>query len=151
MQSVLKAKHPIGFYKSTDAWLDAVWRNNEDRIREAFSGIAKPKASFKNAIREYMAEGLSPQKSMKTLVRSTLFTPTVERFRDNALAGLKGDKAAYKAFRDMTRDRGKFSKFDPSKLRYDKKEKIYIYDNRVIISFKNSPQRVDVRPIGGGE
>lgn len=151
MQPPLIAKHPIGFYKSTDAWLDAVWRNNEDRIRKAFFGIKKPKAAFKASVNEYMSQGLSPEKSMKTLVRSSLFTPPAERFRDNAMAGLKGDKAAYKAFRDMTREKGRFTKFDPSKMRYDKKEKVYVYDNRLIISFKNSPQRVDVRPIGGDE
>lgn len=151
MQKLLKAKRPRSFYKSTDAWLDAVWRNNEERIRAAYEGIKKPKASFKSSMKQYMKQGLSPAEAMSTLVKSTIFTPARERFIDNASKGLRGDKAAYKAFRDLTREKGRFTKFDPSLMRWDKKEKIYIYNNQVIISFKNSPERVEVRPIGGSD
>lgn len=151
MQKLLKAKHPRSFYKSTDAWLDAVWRNNEERIRAAYEGIAKPKASFKSSMKTYIEQGLSPHEAMSTLVKSTIFTPARERFIDNARKGLRGDKAAYKAFRDMTREKGRFTKFDPSLMRWDKKEKVYVYNNQVIISFKNSPERVEVRAIGGSD
>ena len=149
MQELLTAKHSKSFYKSIDAWIDAVWRNNEGRIRAAFDGVSKPKSAFKSSIKEYMSQGLSPQKAMFSLVRSTIFTTTRERLSDNARTGLRGDKAAYKVFRDLTREKGRFTKFDQSLMKYDKKEKVYIYNNKVIISFKNSPKRVDVRPIGG--
>lgn len=147
MQEMLKAKHKKSFYKSTDAWLEALWRNNEERIRTAFDGVAKPKAAFKSSIKVYMKQGLSPAKAIKTLVRSTLFTPARERFADNAKKGLLGDEAAYKAFQNFLREKGKFGKYDPSKMVWNKEEKVYVYDGRIIISFKESPKRVIVRKV----
>lgn len=140
----LKAKKAKSKYKNTDAWIEAVYRNNKTTIDQELSFAGKPKQVFKQMVKEYMSEGLSAKKAVNTIARSTLFTPEVERLHNNMLSGLKSDKDAYKVFRDLTREKGRYSKFDESKLQWNKDEKAYIYDNKVLISFDNSPYGVKV-------
>ena len=139
-----KAAHNKGFYKNTDAWIDAVYRNNKAIIDEKLAFAGKPKSTFKQMVKEYVSEGLSPTKAVSTIARSTLFTPEVERLKNNFYEGLKGDKEAYQTFRELTKERGKYSKFDPNRLKWDKDDKVYVYGN-VIVSFQNSPFGVIVR------
>lgn len=139
-----KAKKNKSAYKNTDAWINAVYRNNKTIIDKELGFAGSPKKIFKQMINEYIAEGLSPTKAMNTIARSTIFTPEVERLKNNFYEGLKGDKAAYKEFRELTKVRGKYSKFDDTKLKWDKDEKHYIYNSAVIISFQNSPFGVKV-------
>ena len=141
-----KAAHNKGFYKNTDAWIDAVYRNNKSVIDEKLAFAGKPKATFKQMVKEYITEGLSPTKAVSTIARSTLFTPEVERLKNNFYEGLKGDKAAYQTFRELTKEKGKYSKFDPNKLKWDKDDKVYVYGN-VIVSFQNSPFGITVRRV----
>lgn len=141
-----KAKHNKSFYKNTDAWLDAIYRNNKQTIDKELSFAGNSKSVFKQMVKEYMAEGLSPTKAVSTIAKSTLFTPEVERLKSNFYEGLKGDKDAYKLFRELTKERGKYAKFDPNKLKWNKEDKVYQYDN-VIISFQNSPFGVIVRGV----
>lgn len=141
-----KAAHNKGFYKNTDAWIDAVYRNNKSVIDEKLAFAGKPKATFKQMVKEYITEGLSPTKAVSTIARSTLFTPETERLKNNFYEGLKGDKEAYKAFRELTKEKGKYSKFDPNKLKWDKDDKVYVYGN-VIVSFQNSPFGIIVRRV----
>lgn len=133
-----KAKKAKNKYKSTDKWLDAVYRNNKSTIDKELAFAGKPKSVFKKMVQEYMDEGMSPTKAVSTIARSTLFTSEKERLQNNFYEGLKGDKAAYKTFRELTKDKGKYSKFDIEKLNWDKADKVYKYDN-VVISFQNSP------------
>lgn len=133
-----KAKHNKGFYKSTDKWLDAIYRNNKNIIDKELAFAGKPKRVFKQMVKEYMDEGLSPTKAVNTIARSTLFTSESERLRNNAYEALKGEKEAYKAFRELTKEKGKYTKFDQEKLHWNKDDKVYTYNN-VIISFQNSP------------
>ena len=142
-----KAKHNKGWYKSTEKWLDAVYRNNESVIRKELGFTGKPKAVFKQMVHEYMEEGMSPTKAVNTIARSTIFTSESERLRNNAYQGLKSDKAMYQRFRELTKERGKYARFDESKLKWDKKEGYYVYNNSVIISFQNSPFGVLVRGV----
>lgn len=141
-----KAKHNKGFYKNTDAWLNAIYRNNKSVIDKELSFAGNPKKVFKQMVNEYIDEGLSPTKAVSTIARSTIFTPEVERLKSNFYEGLKGSKDAYKTFRELTKEHGRYAKFDPNKLKWNKDDKVYEYGN-VIISFQNSPFEVIVRRV----
>lgn len=138
----LKALHAKSYYKSTSHWLDAVYRNNKDFIDKRLN-VTNPKASkktvFKNLVNEYMDEGLSPTKALNTLSRTTIFTSIPERLRSNALKGIRGDAETFKSFRKLA---GWKTKIDESKFVYDKEQHIYIYDNKVTVSFRNSPFQI---------
>lgn len=140
-----KAKRNKGYYKDTNSWIDAVYRNNKAVIDKELSFAGNPKKVFKQMAQEYMAEGLSPTKAISTIAKSTIFTPEVERLQNNFYEGLKNDKSAYKEFRELTKVKGKYTKFDRSKLAWDKKEKAYIYDGIIMISYDNSPFGINVR------
>lgn len=141
-----KAKQPKSKYKSTESWIDAVYRNNKVIIDGELASSGNPRRVFKQIINEYMDEGLSPTKAMQTLARSTIFTTDKERIQNNMWAGLKGDKEAYRLFRELTKERGRYTKFDESKLIWDRSQHAYIYSG-VMISFQNSPFGVNVRRV----
>ena len=141
-----KAKQPKSKYKSTETWIEAVYRNNKVVIDAELAKYGAPKKVFKQIIKEHIEEGLSPTKAMQTLARSTIFTPEKERLQSNMWAGLKGDKDAYKLFRELTKEKGKYTKFDPNKLVWDKTDHVYKYGN-VVVSFQNSPFGVMVRGV----
>lgn len=138
----LKALKNKGKYKNTEAWLDAVYRNNREFIDSKLV-ITNPRASkktvFKQLVREYMDEGMSPTKALNTLSKTTIFTPEAERFRSNVHKAIREDKDTYKQFRKMV---GWKEKIDDSKFVYDKEQHIYVYDGRVTVSFKNSPYEI---------
>lgn len=143
----LEALHPKSYYKSTDHWLNAVYRNNKEFIDSKLH-VTNPKASkktvFKNLVQEYIDEGYAPTKALNTLSRTTVFTSDAERLRNNALKGLRGDKETFKSFRKLA---GWNTKVDPAKFRYDKTQHIYVYDERITISFRNSPFEIIVGQI----
>lgn len=141
-----KAKHKKGFYKTTEAWIDAVYRNNKEAIDRELSVDGKSgKRIFKQMVNEYIDEGMSPTKAVKTVARSTLFTSVKERLLNNFYEGLKSDQEAYKTFRELTKEKGKYTKFDTEKLSWNPQDKVYIYNGVVVISFQNSPYGVIVR------
>lgn len=143
-----KAKKTKSKYKSTNSWLDAIYRNNKDIIDKELGGTkAGAKKTFKAIINEYVEKGYSYTKALSTLARSTTFTPREERIQTNLWSGLKGDKAAYKEFRELTKEKGKYTKFDRNLLKWDKSQKMYIYNNAVFINFKNSPYGIEVLPV----
>lgn len=140
-----KAKKNKSAYKNTESWLDAVYRNNKDVINRELAFAGNPKKVFKQMVKENMTEGMSPTKAVSTVARSTLFTPETERLRNNMLSGLRGDRDAFKAFKELTKEHGRYTKFDPNKLHWDSTEKVYIYGGSIVISFQNSPYGVNVR------
>lgn len=142
-----KAKKNKGAYKNTDRWIDAVYRNNKAVIDKELSFAGNPKRVFKQMVKENIAEGLTPTKAVSTIARSTLFTNEKERLRENMLSGLRSDKGAFRAFRELTKERGRYAKFDPAKLHWDATDKVYLYGGNVIISFQNSPYGVIVRHV----
>lgn len=142
-----KAKKNKSAYKNTESWIDAVYRNNKAIIDKELSFAGSPKKVFKQMVKENIAEGMSPTKAVSTIAKSTLFTSEAERLRTNMLSGLKADKGAYKAFRELTKERGRYAKFDPNKLHWDSKDKVYIYGGNIIISFQNSPYGVGIKTI----
>lgn len=142
----LEAKRKKSSYKSTDKWLDAVYENNKQIIDQNIITLGKEskKKIFKQLVKENMAEGMSPVKALNTLAQSTVFTPVSERLINNAYKGLKSDKGAYKAFRELTKEKGRFTSIDFDKFRYDATTHTYVYDNRIRISFENSPKQTVV-------
>lgn len=142
----LKAKMPKSKYKSTDSWLDAIYRNNkviiDEKVRST-AGLSK-KSVFKRLVKEQMEQGSSATRAVNVIERSTIFTSVKERLQANLYSGLKGDQQAYRDFRELTKEKGKYAKFDPNLLTYDYKDKAYYYGDKVKISFENSPQRIIV-------
>lgn len=145
--TTFKAKKKKSAYKSTDHWIDAVYRNNKALIDKELAFAGNPKKVFKQMVKENIAEGMSPTKAVSTIARSTLFTSEAERLRNNMLSGLRADRGAFRSFRELTKEKGKYAKFDPSKLHWDSTDKVYVYGGNIVISFQNSPYGVIVRHI----
>lgn len=146
----LKAKYNKGHYKTTDSWLTAVYHNNKDYIdsRLIVTGKETPVKVFKQIVGEYIEEGLSPTKALKAVERSTIFTPKRDRLVHNAYEAIKADKEVYKRFRELTKtSKGTYSKVDLGKFVWDRQQGVYIYDNKLVISFRNSPYGIDINKI----
>lgn len=142
----MKSSRKRSSYKSTEHWLDAVYRKNRSEIDKALEGVKNKKASFKQLVKGYMEEGLSPERSLKALERSTIFTPEVTRFRNNLVEAMK-THGRYQEFRNMTRGfKGRFEKINLNNFRYDSKNNVYTYTtvlgDVIVIRFDNSPEDI---------
>ena len=142
----MKSSRKRSSYKSTEHWLDAVYRKNRAEIDKALDGVKNKKASFKQLVKGYMEEGLSPERSLKALERSTIFTPEVTRFRNNLVEAMK-THGRYQEFRNMTRGfKGRFEKINLNNFRYDAKNNVYTYTtvlgDVIVIRFDNSPEDI---------
>ena len=160
---ILEAKMKKKYYKSTDEWLDAVYENNkqiinknvltekiEKEIENRIDDITdeeiseQKKAAFKNLVKERKDEGMGWVAALKSLSKSTIFTPEKERLISNAYKALKKDREAYKTFRELSKEKGRYTKVDFSKFRYDRETHTYIYNDLIRISFSSSPKEVKV-------
>lgn len=142
----MKSSRKRSSYKSTEHWLDAVYRKNRSEIDKALDGVNNKRASFKQLVKGYMEEGLSPERSLKALERSTIFTPEVTRFRNNLVEAMK-THGRYQEFRNMTRGfKGRFEKINLNNFRYDAKNNVYTYTtvlgDVIVIRFDNSPEDI---------
>lgn len=143
----MKAKRKREYYKSTDAWLDAVYRNNKARIDFEMPNVKNKKASFKNAVKGYIEEdGLSPEKSLEALENSTIFTPESIKFAKNVVEGLKSNKM-YSQFKKMVRTKeGKFANIELQSFKYDREQGAYMYYSPngtiIVIQISNSPEEI---------
>lgn len=148
-----------GKYKSLDKYLDAIYRQNKDLIdrkilneqdlelapnREKLLRQSKKKL-FKDYVKEYMDEGYKVDQAIKKVSNSRTFLDYDDLAKDNALSGLKEDKDAYREFRELTKEKGRYTKIDVSKITYIGNNE-YSYGG-VVISFKNSPKEVVVRKL----
>ena len=147
----LKALKSQGKYKNKSTYLDAVYRANKKLIDEHIEQPTNPNISkktvFKQLVKEQEAEGMTTRQAVKTLSRSTVFTSTKERLQYNAYEAVRGDLDAYKEFRELTKVKGKYQKIEMDKFVWDQDEHAYIYDERVKISFSNSPKETIVEII----
>ena len=160
---ILEAEKKKKYYKSTDEWLDAVYENNkqiinknvltekiEDELQNRIDDITDEevselkKAAFKNLVKERKDEGMGWVKALKSLSKSTIFTSEKERLINNAYKALKKDREAYKAFRELSKEKGRYTKIDFSKFRYDRETHTYIYNDLIRISFSSSPKEITV-------
>ena len=144
----MKALKNKSKYKNTSTWLDAVYRNNKELIDSKLetTGNTSKKQVFKKLVNEYMSEGFSPTQAVKKLEKSTVFTDVKDRLKQNAYTAIKSDKEAYKEFRELTKNKGRYSKVELDKFQYDKDTGNYIYGN-IMISFSNSPYTINFNTI----
>lgn len=151
MNKIKLPKQPPNKYASINHYVNAVYKKNKDLIDSELSGGEKgPKATLKAMVKEYMEQGKTIGQSLRIIDRSELFTPRAERLQNNALKAMRRDKKAWEAFNELRRkrdERGRFTKIDPSLMKWDKKQKLYIYNNELTVSFKNSPKITIVKKI----
>ena len=146
-----------GKYKSLDKYLDSIYKQNkelidrkilnEDELQFAPNRAKLMKQSkkklFKDYVKEYMDEGHSVDQALRKVSNSRTFLDYEDLARENALDGLKEDREAYKKFRELTKEKGRYTKVDVARLEYLGHNE-YAYGS-VIISFKNSPKQIVVR------
>lgn len=144
-------------YKNLDKYLDSIYRANKDLINDNIitdeelklasnKDILKrqsKKKLFKEAVKEYMDEGYRVDEALKKLSNSRVFTEYVETAQENTLDALREYKDAWRRFRELTKEKGRYTKIDPNRLVYIGNNE-YSYGD-VIISFRNSPKEVIVR------
>ena len=128
-------------FKTQDQYLDYIFDQNISKLTEVYETNAREK--FKGQVESYkIAYDTNIAGALKKLANKKAFTPEVERLKSNMWQSLKSYKAV-NTFQQLTRDKkGKFTKFDTSKLVWDRENRVYVYDNRVSISFNNSPQQI---------
>ena len=154
----LEAKRDKGRYKSTSHWLDAVYRNNKEFIDNKLKNVKSlnKKRTFKNLVLEKtgfkfrgnltikelnfeLNKSKKPVKALKKLYRSDIFSSYKERAQENVYKFLKEEKSI-KTIKDLI---GKREKFDPGKLEWNYKDKVYEYKG-VYIDISNSPKGVKI-------
>ena len=154
----LKAKKDKGRYKSTSHWLDAVYRNNKEFIDNKLKDVktTNKRRVFKNLVLEQSGTRFkgsltikklnfelnkvkNPTKALKKLSRSDVFSSYKERAQENIYKFLKEEKSINK-IKDLI---GKREKFDPGKLEWNYKDKVYEYKG-VYIDISNSPKGVKI-------
>lgn len=133
---MLRAKKAKYKYKNTNAWLDAVYRNNKTLIDEKLpAGPGQSsKATFKQWVNAYRAEGNSPVKALRILSKSEIFTDRATRLKENFLKSLKQDKEAWQTFRRAV---GWNKKITIDKLTYDYSEHSYKYEDTDVVVYRN--------------
>ena len=133
---MLRAKKAKYKYKNTNAWLNAVYRNNKTLIDEKLpAGPGQSsKATFKQWVNAYRAEGKSPNKALRTLSKSEIFTDRATRLKENFLRSLKQDKESWKTFRRAV---GWHKKITIDKFSYDYAEKAYKYEDDGVIVYRD--------------
>ena len=136
-------------FKTQDQYLDYIFEQNRGKLAEVFGSNARER--FKGAVESYkIAYDTNINGAIQKLANTEAFTPEVERLKSNMWTSLKSYKAVGK-FQQLTRgERGKFTEFDPDKLTWDRDNKSYTYDNRVMISFDNSPQQIKLTDLSTG-
>lgn len=125
-------------FKSETAYLKDVFRRNREVITKVYKEDAESK--FIDAVQSIKeVKEVNIRQALNTLSQAKAFTPYKETAKSNAIqAVINFDK--YQEFRNLTRDeKGRFTRVDMDKLDWDEDSESYIYDNRVMISFSNSP------------
>lgn len=130
-------------YRNEREYLGKIFDANKVKILQAFDMPYAPGKAreifINNVLAHKTQENLSLGKALTRVARSATFTPQSEIFQENVVKALK-NYGSYQRFREMTKDsKGHYTKFDPSKLAYNRKDNSYIYDHRVQIFFSNSP------------
>lgn len=144
--------------QSLDDYLDNIYYNNQELIDSKAQSFvdnintnnyrAEPmteKDWFKNHVKNYINfDNLSPKQAVDALGRSMMFSSAKENMQNNLMSGLK-NFGAFKQFRELTKDsKGRYTKIDMSKMVWNKDDQVYIYDNYLIINFKNSPLGIEI-------
>ena len=146
---------PVGDM-TKDEWLHAAYLANMESIHNVYADVRDVKLGYKTEeeaflrdIKEYAGDTSfrSARKAFDKLSREEDFMSRGERAIHNLKGMLSkseiGDKSALKVLQDLTRDRnGHYQKLDYSKMIWN--GSIWIYDGRIGIDFRNSPEEVHV-------
>ena len=157
----LRAKKNKSFYKSESAYIDAVYRNNKAYIdshtpQELIDRGVSPKAFFKaeifrvkQQVNQSTGKKFTTNRAIKRVANSKMLNPemtTSDIKKNNFESLLKKDKDIFKEFREKTKFKGKYTKFDYTKVTFDgyyvingSNAAVYFYEDLVIIEYK-SPQ-----------
>lgn len=152
-KTALRAIHRPGHYKSEERWLYAIYQHNKALIDAAYADAAgevkSPYRNFKAQVREYtLLRGFKTSEALEIVGKTEKFRGGEGHWwQKNVIDGLK-TAGVFKEFQNLSRVNGRFAAPDPSKLIYVG-DRTYIYDNRVQISFRNSPLEVIVNSISG--
>lgn len=151
-----KAAHSKVWYSSEDKYLDAVYRKNKELIDKSYKKAFEKagadikvlksfKKYFKSEVRRLQeTNSITLKKAVKLYANYPIFKTKGEVGVENFLSGLKKDPGAWEYFRHLNRDeKGRFLPFDGSKLNWVN-SKLVIYDNRIEVSFLDSPVGVTV-------
>ena len=156
MINYFKAVHKKSWYVSEESYLDAVYRKNRERIDKAYFKEAKEqkldvkaygslRRKFKERVKYFKeSRKVSLSKAVKLYSNFTIFKSRREVGIENFLSGLKKNPEAWNYFRHLNRDeKGRYLSFDPDKLTWIN-SKLAIYDNKIEVSFLDSPVGVSV-------
>lgn len=146
-----KAAHKKSWYMSEESYLDAVYRKNKEKIdksyKKALENITQrtkirrtTKSYFKAEVRRVQETNATTlRKAVKLYANYPIFKSKGEVGIENFLSGMKKNPEAWNTFRQLNRDeKGRYMEFDPSKLKWVNGKEV-IYDNRIVISFMDSP------------
>lgn len=165
-------KRPKYINQSAEKWLSEAYEANKERIDSVYANVASVKTgesttkeAFINDVgehtfgRKYTEMKLNLNELSREnfarirggfdkLSREGDFTSSQERAIRN-FSGMKSNlgKNAFYDLQNLTRTKGKFSKFDYGKMKWNKEEGVWIYDSRIIIDFRNSPVEIVIKVI----
>lgn len=129
-------------FKTDEDYLSAVYdKNNVTQVS---------KKVFINRIKAFkeLDESARPtlKRAMDKLANTRVFTPYGERAVDNFVKGLKDNyPGAVKALSTAVRDeKGHFTGFKKSELKWDNERRAYIYMGKIMIDIRNSPQQINM-------
>ena len=155
----LKASRNRSQYKTTDRFLDAVYRKNKEYIDSHIDPelLTKhsPKTIFKFLVKDQMqyqnqktGKKYTAIQAIRRVANSKEMNPTFttsDIFHANFENLLRKDKTVFKQFRNLTRENGRFTSYDYRKLEFEgyynvggTNSAVYKYDDFYIIE-KKSP------------
>lgn len=159
----LRAKKNKSFYKSDSAYIDAVYRNNKAYIdshmpKELLDRGVSPKAFFKaevfrvkQQLNQQTGKKFTTNRAIKRVANSKMLNPEMTNSdikANNFESLLKKDKERFKEFREKTRSRGRYTKFDYTKVAFNgyytvngSNAAVYQYDEDTVIIEYKSPQQ----------
>lgn len=131
----------------------SIYRQNKEFFQREFTGRAEgAPRTFKAFYEEYKARktlfGNADSEAVLNSIRSK-YMSGAEVWRANAIKALKST-GHWKEFRELTKERGRYTSFDISKLSYNEGAEYFIYDGKVAFGFfyeKGVGLRFDMRAL----
>lgn len=130
-------------FKTEEAYLKDIYYKNIGNIPEGFTA-----EQFVNQVQAYkIVYKTNITGALKKLSNTEDYTPYKERAVDNAVKALK-KFGKYKYFRQMLRDeKGRYMAYDPALMTWRPELHMYVYNGKIAIDIRNSPESVEVYKI----
>lgn len=166
---MLKSLKKQSKYKSNNAWIDAIYRANKQRIDIKLQ-LADRKVSRGRILKQVIVEKLEnygyyyeggpiarflnsiPKRvfaaATNKVTNSDIFTSAGERAKTNIYQAVK-DFGQLRQLRQLSGEvgRGKKGKITAEDFRWDKNLGMYVYKDKVAIDIKNSPYEISLRKL----